>query len=71
MSNYIPEAIDGMQSFMEVKQSIQDLAKRFEDHSSTAVNAMKIISMRALLDLYEEYNEMIIAREKKEEYYNE
>ena len=54
--------ITGFQSLQECRQSILTLAKNIEgDISSTIVNAARIASMRSLLELFEKYNDILVA----------
>ena len=55
-----------MQSLNECRESIRSLAISVSvDITSTLVNTNRITSMRSLLDLFEQYNEMLIYKEEK------
>jgi len=57
---------DEVQSLAECRKSIQDIAIRINnDISSTMINQGRIDSLRALLDLFEEYNKILIEQKEK------
>ena len=58
--------IDGLQSFSECRKNIKRLAINISnDISNTAVNTNRALSIRSLLELFERYNEKLIAKEDK------
>lgn len=57
------EIITGMLSLDECRKSIKNLATSInEDISSTLINTNRSKSLRALLDLFDKYNSMLITK---------